>query len=65
MMKVCTSVLLPDLSRVETQRRSGEKILHFLGFSLIPLDCSSALDALMDDGHVYTTLDDSHFQIST
>ncbi|KIM87163.1 hypothetical protein PILCRDRAFT_815629 [Piloderma croceum F 1598] len=26
---------------------------------------SSALDALMDDGHVYTTLDDSHFQIST
>jgi len=25
---------------------------------------SAALDALMDDGHVYTTLDDSHFQVS-
>lgn len=65
MMKVCTSVLLLDLSKVEMQHRSGGKIHHALRFSLIPLDCSAALDALMDDGHVYTTLDDSHFQIST
>jgi len=26
---------------------------------------SSALDVLMDEGHVYTTIDDSHFQVST
>jgi replication factor A2 len=25
---------------------------------------SSALDSLLDEGHVYTTLDDAHFQLS-
>jgi len=65
MMKVCTSVLLPGLSRVEMLGRSGENMLRPLILSLISSCFSAALDALMDDGHVYTTLDDSHFQIST
>ena len=29
------------------------------------LVCSEALDRLMDEGHVYTTIDDSHFALST
>ena len=28
------------------------------------LSCSSALEELMDAGHVYTTTDDSHFCVS-
>ncbi|KAE9406364.1 replication protein A, subunit RPA32 [Gymnopus androsaceus JB14] len=34
------------------------------GLQARPNDVSDALDALMDAGHIYTTSDDSHFQVS-
>lgn len=32
--------------------------------SILKLFCSEALDILLDEGHVYTTMDDTHFDLA-
>lgn len=44
--------------------RSGI-LVYLLGFYETHSWRSAALDVLMDEGLVYTTIDDSHFQVST
>lgn len=47
-----------------TLKKLGKSLLYYKPMN-VDTALSSALDALMDDGLVYTTSDDSHFTLAT